>query len=108
MAGGYQTGIPDMDAAVKHVNGVADAIQGKLGALRGQVSDAMGSWKGSGSSSWDTLMQRYDEDAKNLNQALRSIASLIHDSAVILADVERQNVAANTRIASRLKSGAGG
>lgn len=104
MAGGYETGIPDMDAAVKHVNDVAQAIQDRLGTLRNQVSETMNTWKGSGSSSWDVLMGRYDEDAKNLNKALMDIAQLINDSGVILANVEEENVAANTRIASRLKS----
>lgn len=106
--GGYETGIPDMETAVKHVNEVAQAIDRRLRQLQDQVSEAMNTWKGSGSSSWDTLMARYDDDATKLNQALQSIAVLINDSSVILGKVETDNVDKMTRIASRLKSGTGG
>lgn len=102
MAGGFQTGLPTMQAAAQHVDEVNQAVQGRLQALQTQVEATMAGYQGTGAASWRLLMQRYDADARKLNTALQNIAARMRTSQHRYADAQRRVREANTRISSRL------
>jgi WXG100 family type VII secretion target len=104
MAGGFQTGIPTMQTAGKHVEQVNGLVRDRLKTLRDQVESTMSGWKGSGSTSWRALMTRYDTDAQQLNTVLHTISTRMGTSQVAYQASEEKVRTGTGKIASSLKS----
>lgn len=79
---GFATTTEEMERAGRHVQSVNEAVQADLRALRGQLEPLRGVWRGAASVQFAQLMERWDTDARLLNEALRSIGEAIHGSAI--------------------------
>lgn len=84
MAGnsGFLTTTEEMERAGKHVQSVNETVQNDLRTLRSQLEPLRGAWRGAASVQFAALMERWDNDARLLNEALRSIGEAIQGSAV--------------------------
>jgi len=81
MASGFGTTTEEMQRAGDHVLSVNQAIQADLSVLRSQLAPLAGLWRGAASMQFHRLMQRWDADAAQLNEALRGIGERIRGSA---------------------------
>jgi WXG100 family type VII secretion target len=93
-----------MQTAAQHVDDVNQQVQSRLRTLQGQVEQAMAGWKGSGSSSWRSLMQRYDADATQLNTVLHTIAERMRGNQKAYQTVQAEVVQGANSIANQLNA----
>ncbi|HEY4008489.1 MAG TPA: WXG100 family type VII secretion target [Pseudonocardia sp.] len=80
VAGMYQTTPEEMQRAATQVQQTNEQIQAKLSQLHNQLAPLAGAWKGEASTAFTALMVRWDNDAKQLNQALQGIGESIQVS----------------------------
>src|SRR5579859_4528220 len=73
MSGNYQAELGTMQGAAQHVQDVNDQIQAQLSSLLSRLEPLQSGWKGTGATSFQSLIQRWHEDATQLNSVLRSI-----------------------------------
>ncbi len=90
----FKTDVTPMNQAASNVERVKDEVQGELSRLRGVVEDVSGSWKGQAQASFHSLMERWDENARDLNEALQSIADNIRSNAGDFDNTDVDNAAA--------------
>ncbi len=100
--GGYGTTVEEMQAGAQHVFEVNDSVQSQLATLRNQIAPLAGAWKGQASVAFQTLMQRWDQDAAKLNEALRSIGEQIQGSGQTYAQREEEESQSFTGIQNAL------
>jgi WXG100 family type VII secretion target len=72
-SGRFQTEMPTMDTAARHVYEVNDQIQSQLSSLLQRLEPLMGTWQGAAAASFHVLKQRWHDNATRLNGALRGI-----------------------------------
>ncbi len=77
-----------MTAAAQHVAEVNQSVQGQLTALRSQLAPLAGGWKGQAATAFHLLMQRWDNDARVLNEALNGIGEQIRGSGAPYAQAD--------------------
>lgn len=103
MAGGaYGTSIEEMQGAANHVLQVNESVQGQLSSLRNQLAPLAGAWKGQASTAFQTLMQRWDTNARSLSEALRGIGESIQASGATYGQQEEEQQAAMSNITNAL------
>lgn len=90
----FQTDISTMNSAAMKVDRINGDVQGELSRLQGVVQDAAASWKGDAQNSFAGLMERWNENAGQLREALNSISENIRANATGFDDAEAQNVSA--------------
>jgi WXG100 family type VII secretion target len=73
MSGKFQAELPTMQAAAQHVQEVNEQIQSQLTGLLSRLEPLKTAWKGEGATSFNALIERWHEDASQLNQVLASI-----------------------------------
>jgi WXG100 family type VII secretion target len=78
---GFGTTTEEMDRAGRHVLSVNQTVQTDLSTLRVKLDPLRAAWKGAAAVQFTALMQRWDNDARQLNEALRSIGEAIQGSA---------------------------
>jgi len=69
----FRAELSTVQAASKHVYEVNAQIQAQLSNLLARLDPLMGTWQGSAASSFQTLKERWHQDATQLNAALRAI-----------------------------------
>lgn len=79
---GYGTTTTDMELAGRKVQSVNDGVSSQLMTLRANLEPLRGYWTGDAAVQFTALMQRWDHNARSLNDALRSIGETIVASAV--------------------------
>lgn len=72
-AGSFETDVPTMELAARHVFEVNDGIQAQLASLLQRLDPLMNSWQGAAATSFHALKDRWHQNATALNQALRGI-----------------------------------
>jgi WXG100 family type VII secretion target len=87
---GYTTGVPELIQAGKNMEDANANLQSELSQLAGSVEGIAGAWKGSASQAFTTLMGRFQEDAKKLNDSLQNIAEQIAGSADVYQRQEEE------------------
>jgi WXG100 family type VII secretion target len=103
MAGSsYQTDIQTMGDASQKVYNVNQQVQSRLSQLRSQLEPLSGVWKGSAYSSFQSLMARWDQDAQQLNQALRAIGDGLKGNQQRYQQSEETNQSSFRSITNRL------
>lgn len=80
MAQQFGTQVEQMQAAAHHVDEVNQSVQGQLSALHNQLAPLAGAWKGQAALAFQTLMERWNNDARDLNNALSEIGEQIRAS----------------------------
>jgi WXG100 family type VII secretion target len=92
-----------MQKAGQHVLDVNSDVQGRLASLRGQLEPLAGAWKGEASLAFTRLMQRWDENARKLNEALRGIGESINTSTQTYVHQEEQERSSMSNIEAALE-----
>lgn len=87
-----------MLATAGRVDNTNNEVQGELGRLHGVVDGVRGSWAGSAQVSFDQLMQRWDNSARELREALTSISDNIRHNAHSFDSTEADNSQAFTAV----------
>jgi WXG100 family type VII secretion target len=94
MAQQFGTQVDQMQAAARHVVDVNNSVQGQLSALHNQLEPLAGAWQGQAAAAFQTLMERWNKDARDLNNALSEIGEQIRESGTTYQqadDTEHQN-----------------
>ncbi|KUH94428.1 WXG100 family type VII secretion target [Mycobacterium sp. IS-3022] len=71
--GAIEGGASDLDGSVVQTQGLLEEGRESLSRLAGQ-------WEGDASMSWQEAQTRWDVNANELNQALRSLAATVRDT----------------------------
>lgn len=98
MSNMFRTEADVMVATAGRVDDTNNQVQGELGRLRGTVDGVRSSWVGSAQTSFDGLMQRWDNSARELQEALNSISGNIRSNAKNFDSMEAQNAQAFTAV----------
>jgi WXG100 family type VII secretion target len=81
MAGSFKTGSPELLQAAKQMEDTNVTLQGNLSQLASEVEGVAGGWGGQAATAFHTLMTKFGEDAKKLNQDLLQISGAVTDNA---------------------------
>ena len=103
MAGQFRTEADVMVATAGRVDQTNDEVQGELNRLQGVVDGVRGSWAGSAQASFDGLMVRWNDAARQLREALASISTNIRHNARGFAAVAADNAQAFTGVGGGLR-----
>lgn len=87
----FRTDVATMQKAATNVDSTNDEVQSELKRLRGVVQETSGSWKGDAQGAFQNLMLRWDTSARELSEALRSIADNIRRNAGSFNDTDAEN-----------------
>lgn len=90
----FQTSVDTMNQSASGVDDVNAQVQAELARLRGVVESVAGVWRGEAQVAFQGLMQRWDESARELSQALDAIAQNIRANASSFDSTEMDNAAA--------------
>jgi WXG100 family type VII secretion target len=85
MAQQFGAQFEQMQAAAQHVAEVNQSVQGQLRVLRDQLTPLAAGWKGQAATAFHLLMERWDTDARQLNEVLDSIGERIQGSGATYA-----------------------
>ncbi|MGH7867060.1 MAG: WXG100 family type VII secretion target [Candidatus Dormibacteraceae bacterium] len=102
MAGGYKTGSAELQTAAQNMMNTNDQLQGKLNSLLSQLEPLQTAWVGEAATAFHSLLERYSNDAKNLNQSLVQIAEQVKGSAVTYTQQEQEQQQAMSSLMGRL------
>lgn len=102
MAQQFGAQFEQMQAAANHVADVNHNVQAQLMSLRNQLAPLAGAWKGQAATAFQLLMQRWDNDARALNEALDSIGEQIRASGVTYAQTDEAENQTYSRISQAL------
>lgn len=98
----YQTEVATMQVAARHVDEVANAIDGELRALDNRIQPIVSTWRGEGSSAYMQLHERWMRDAAKLRQVLAEISQGLGQNATRYQTNEQDVAAAMARTAGQL------
>jgi WXG100 family type VII secretion target len=100
---GYQTGHPELKSAAEElVNGNSDLMQ-QLSQLATAVDGVAGQWTGAAHTAFNTLMGKFQADAKTLNDKLLVIAENVSGSADAYQRQEEQASESLSQISTALE-----
>jgi WXG100 family type VII secretion target len=102
MAGSFGTTVDVMQKAAQQVQQVSEEINGELRTLLSQLEPVSAGWKGQASAAFQQLMQRWNEDAQKLTQALQAIAESLDASTKNYSAAEDSNSSQISRISAIL------
>ena len=94
MTGQFGTTTETMEAASRHVLDVNTEVQTELSSLKNRLGAVQGAWVGEAKTAFDTLMVRWDEDARKLNEALSAIGENIRTNSVNYSATQADHVSA--------------
>lgn len=100
--GGYQVTPEQLTAAAGACDTTADEVQAALAQLQTYVLNTEEWWQGIASGAFQGLMQRYNANARNLNEVLTEIARRLRQSAAVYGEGEHANVTTVTNIQQSL------
>ncbi|PWK90015.1 WXG100 family type VII secretion target [Lentzea atacamensis] len=78
---GFGVSSEELDALAKRILEVDEQAQAKLRQVRNAADTVRASWKGTASTAFQNLIDRFDADAAKVQEALREIASQISESS---------------------------
>ncbi|MGH3904557.1 MAG: WXG100 family type VII secretion target [Pseudonocardiaceae bacterium] len=84
----FGTQVEQMQAAANHVAEVNQSVQGQLSALSNQLAPLAGAWQGQASTAFHMLIERWNTNARSLNEALSSIGEQIQGSGATYAQAD--------------------
>ena len=102
MADGFGTTTEEMHRAAGQVFAVNDAVQAELATLRGRLAPLSGAWRGAAATAFAGLMNRWDTDARSINDALRAIGEALRGTGVGYQAQEEHHASALSAIRAAL------
>jgi WXG100 family type VII secretion target len=88
------TDVAQMEAAAGHVESVDAELQGIINGLRGRAEASAASWQGGAQVAFQSLMTRYDDASRRLQESLADIAERIRANGKGYAASEEANAQA--------------
>lgn len=98
----YGTDFQTMATAAQKVESTNEQVQGQLQQLKNKLDPLQSVWKGGAYASFQSLMERWNQDAKQLNDALRSIGERLKANQQKYQQSEDTNQSSFTSISNRL------
>ncbi|SFW45879.1 WXG100 family type VII secretion target [Amycolatopsis australiensis] len=77
---GFQGTPQQFTEAEGRVTEVRTSMDGNLATLRDRIEATRAGWQGEAQKAFDHVMQRFDDDARQMNQALQRIADLLREA----------------------------
>jgi WXG100 family type VII secretion target len=77
MAGQFGTEVETMRTVSARIQDIKQGMQGHMSSLQSQLAPLAGAWRGQGSTAFQQLMARWNEDATRINTALDEIAAKV-------------------------------
>jgi ESAT-6 family protein len=102
MAQQFGAQFEQMQAAAQHVIEVNQSVQGQLKLLQDQLAPLAVGWKGQAATAFTLLMERWNTDARQLNEALNSIGERIRGSGITYAQADETEHHTYSRISQAL------
>jgi len=102
--GSFTVGPEDLDRLAKQIIDIDGQTQGTLRQVRGAAEQVRASWDGAAAAAFTKLMERFDDDTRKVQEALRSIAEQISGSAQTYIQNEEEQSQAVSDISNRLGS----
>lgn len=93
---GFNTSQDAMAAGAVHVEECSDKVQGQINKLRTDVETMMANWGGSAATAFTTLHQNFEQQANQINNALRNMHEALGATRATYAaqeEQEAQNIA---------------
>lgn len=94
---GYETGSEQLRQAARQMEDANVQLQSHLSALANDVAAVQGAWTGQAASAFQTLMEKFQGDAKQLNDSLQNISEQVVGSAQAY---DRQEEEANQSVSA--------
>jgi WXG100 family type VII secretion target len=88
---GYGTDIAVMQKAASQIRQTSDEINGELRSLLSMLEPLASQWRGEASTAFHQLIDRWNQDATKLTQALAGIADAMSSSSSNYSSSEEQN-----------------
>lgn len=102
MAAGFNASPEELDQLNNDIRTTNDDVQGQLNAVRNTVDTLASVWKGGAQQAFATLMERFNEDARKLQEALITIADGISGTSTTMKQNEEEQGQAMNTILGRL------
>lgn len=96
------TSVEVMNTASAKVLATSDDIQAVLARVRSEAESTRAHWSGEAQIAFSALMQRWDDNSRTLNQALRGISDNLKANAQAYSVSETDNAAALKQAAGAL------
>ena len=77
---GFQGTVQQFTEAEGRVTEVRAGMDSNLSTLRDRIEATRAGWQGEAQKAFDAVMNRFDEDARQMNQALQKIAELLKEA----------------------------
>src|SRR6266567_8134261 len=98
MAGNFQTGSAEMQQAVQAMEQANQALQSNIKNLQSEVETVAPAWQGTAAAAFTHLMNKFQEDATNLNKDLQQIAEAVTGNQKAYQAAEDQQHSTMTQI----------
>jgi WXG100 family type VII secretion target len=98
----FRTEVGTTQVAARHVDEVANAIDGELRALDNRIQPITSTWSGPAASAFMALHERWLQDATKLRQVLGEISQGLVQNANLYQANEDQAAAAATNVMRQL------
>ena len=92
----------ELDALAKRIIETDETAQGYLRQVRSAAETVGASWTGQAATAFQNLINRFDDDSRKVQEALRAIAEQIASSADVYARQEEENKSAVSDVVNRL------
>jgi WXG100 family type VII secretion target len=103
LTGGYQTTTKTMEDVASEFDSINSQLQTKFSDLLSDMQAVRDRWKGPAGEGFQRLMNRYNDDAVKLNQALKNIATNLHGNRQVYDQTQQKTLASITDITSKLQ-----
>lgn len=102
MADGFGTTTEEMARAAGQVQAVNEQVAADLASLRNRLAPLAGQWSGQAAVQFAQLMERWDTEARTLNDALQTIGGALQGTRVDYEQREQEQAGAMSTITSAL------
>lgn len=103
---GYQTGAPELKKAAQNMENTNQALQANISQLGNVLASTQGAWQGQAATAFHNLMERFQTDAKQLNDSLNQIAEQVTGSANEYTRQEEESSQSLSKLTQTLGGGA--
>jgi WXG100 family type VII secretion target len=90
MSTGFQGTVAQFTDAEGKVTEVRASMDQNLSTLRDRIEATRAGWQGDAQKAFDHVMLRFDDDARQMNQALQQIAELLREAGSKYEKSEQQ------------------
>lgn len=102
MIDAFQTDLPTMALASRHVLEVNEHVQTSLRELLTRLEPLFAAWQGGAASSFQVLQERWLDEARQLNDVLASIGERLDQAGATYAESDDTNRAGFTGLTGSL------